>query len=101
MQFHLGRVPAGLKIRYVQLDNGTKLDSNYTVVGIGVRPNIAMAEEAGIATDKSCSRQSVFGDQRAWDFASDLWHVGPIRAQDISGWNIGSWRSATAVRPRE
>jgi apoptosis-inducing factor 3 len=35
----------------VQLDDGTKLDCDLVVVGIGVRPNTKLAEEAGIATD--------------------------------------------------
>jgi len=51
VQFHLGRTPAAIQDRYVQLDDGTKLDCDLVVVGIGVRPNIAIAEQAGIATD--------------------------------------------------
>jgi NADPH-dependent 2,4-dienoyl-CoA reductase/sulfur reductase-like enzyme len=51
VQFHLGRTPATIQDRYVQLDDGTKLDCDLVVVGIGVRPNIAIAEQAGIATD--------------------------------------------------
>jgi NADPH-dependent 2,4-dienoyl-CoA reductase/sulfur reductase-like enzyme/nitrite reductase/ring-hydroxylating ferredoxin subunit len=51
VQFHLGRTPAVIQDRYVQLDDGMKLDCDLVVVGIGVRPNIAIAEQAGIATD--------------------------------------------------
>ena len=51
VKFHLGRMPAAIQDRYVQLDDGTKLDCELVVVGIGVRPNIAIAEQAGIATD--------------------------------------------------
>jgi apoptosis-inducing factor 3 len=51
VQFHLGRTPAAIQDRYVQLDNGTKLECDLVVVGIGVRPNVAIAEQAGIATD--------------------------------------------------
>jgi apoptosis-inducing factor 3 len=51
VQFHLGRTPAAIQDRYVELDNGTKLDCDLVVVGIGVRPNIAIAQQAGIATD--------------------------------------------------
>ena len=35
----------------MQLDDGTILDCDLVVVGIGVRPNVALAEKAGIATD--------------------------------------------------
>ncbi|HEY7002418.1 MAG TPA: FAD-dependent oxidoreductase, partial [Candidatus Udaeobacter sp.] len=51
VQFHLGRTPSAIQDRLVQLDDETKLDCDLVVVGIGVRPNIAIAEQAGIATD--------------------------------------------------
>jgi apoptosis-inducing factor 3 len=51
VKFHLGRTPAAIHDRYVQLDDGTKLDCDLVVVGIGVRPNTPLAEQAGIATD--------------------------------------------------
>src|SRR5258708_8015181 len=50
VKFHLGRTPAAIHDRYVQLDDGTKLDCDLVVVGIGVRPNTHLAEQAGIAT---------------------------------------------------
>jgi NADPH-dependent 2,4-dienoyl-CoA reductase/sulfur reductase-like enzyme len=51
VKFHLGRTPAVIQQRYVQLDNGTMLDCDLVVVGIGVRPNTALAESEGTATD--------------------------------------------------
>jgi NADPH-dependent 2,4-dienoyl-CoA reductase/sulfur reductase-like enzyme/nitrite reductase/ring-hydroxylating ferredoxin subunit len=51
VKFHLGRKPVAIQDRYVQLDDRTKLDCDLVVVGIGVRPNTALAEKAGIATD--------------------------------------------------
>src|SRR6478736_9976302 len=51
VKFHLGRTPAAIHDRYVQLDDGTRLDCDLVVVGIGVRPNIQLAEQAGVATD--------------------------------------------------
>src|SRR5438128_2156166 len=51
VKFHLGRTPALIQDRNVQLDDGTSLDCDLVVIGIGVRPNIALAEKAGIATD--------------------------------------------------
>jgi NADPH-dependent 2,4-dienoyl-CoA reductase/sulfur reductase-like enzyme len=51
VKFHLGRAPAMIRERHVQLDDGTTLDCDLVVVGIGVRPNIALAEKAGIATN--------------------------------------------------
>ena len=51
VKFHLGRTPAAIHEQYVQLDDATKLECNFVVIGIGVRPDIHLAEEAGIATD--------------------------------------------------
>src|SRR3982751_4118045 len=51
VKFHLGRAPGVIQEQHVQLDDGTKLDCDLLVVGIGVRPNTRLAEEAGIATD--------------------------------------------------
>src|SRR5215475_8843992 len=51
VKFHLGRTPVAIHDRYVELDDGTKLDCDLVVVGIGVRPNTHLAKEAGIATD--------------------------------------------------
>jgi NADPH-dependent 2,4-dienoyl-CoA reductase/sulfur reductase-like enzyme/nitrite reductase/ring-hydroxylating ferredoxin subunit len=51
VKFHLGRTPASIDERQVQLDDGTILDADLVVVGIGVRPDTALAEQAGIATD--------------------------------------------------
>jgi apoptosis-inducing factor 3 len=51
VKFHLGRQPVAITDRHVQLDDGTKLEYDLVVVGIGVRPNTAFAEQAGIATD--------------------------------------------------
>jgi apoptosis-inducing factor 3 len=51
VKFHLGRMPKAIQDRQVQLDDGTILDCDLVVVGIGVRPNTALAEKAGVAID--------------------------------------------------
>ena len=51
VKFYLGRTPAVIQDRNVQLDDGTTLECDLVVAGIGVRPNTALAEKAGIATD--------------------------------------------------
>ena len=51
VKFHLSRTPATIQDRHVQLDDGTMLDCDLVVAGIGVRPNTSLAEKAGIATD--------------------------------------------------
>src|SRR5881392_210324 len=51
VRFYLGRTPVAIDDRHVQLDDGTRLEGDLVVVGIGVRPNTGLAEKAGIATD--------------------------------------------------
>ena len=51
VKFHLGRTPVVIQDQHVQLDDGTKLECDLVVVGIGVRPNTTLAEKAGLATD--------------------------------------------------
>jgi NADPH-dependent 2,4-dienoyl-CoA reductase/sulfur reductase-like enzyme len=50
--FHLGTVPASIDERGVTLKNGESLPADLVVVGIGVRPSISLAEQAGVATDR-------------------------------------------------
>ncbi len=54
VKFHLGRKPArvdGGATMAVVLDDGTRLPCDFVVVGIGVRPAVALAEKAGLAVD--------------------------------------------------
>jgi NADPH-dependent 2,4-dienoyl-CoA reductase/sulfur reductase-like enzyme len=50
--FHLGRTLAAIEANRVRLDDGSMLDADLVVVGIGVRPRLALAEKAGLAIDK-------------------------------------------------
>jgi NADPH-dependent 2,4-dienoyl-CoA reductase/sulfur reductase-like enzyme/nitrite reductase/ring-hydroxylating ferredoxin subunit len=48
---HLGTVPARITTSEVVLGNGETLPADLVVVGIGVRPVLALAEQAGLAMD--------------------------------------------------
>ncbi len=50
--FHLGAKPAGIDASAVTLDSGAKLPADLVVLGVGVRPATALAEAAGLATDR-------------------------------------------------
>jgi NADPH-dependent 2,4-dienoyl-CoA reductase/sulfur reductase-like enzyme/nitrite reductase/ring-hydroxylating ferredoxin subunit len=50
--FHLGRKPARIDDKSVVLDDGTVIDADIVVIGVGVRPRVALAEEAGLTMDK-------------------------------------------------
>ena len=49
--FHLGREVARIDASTVTLDNGESLDADLVVIGIGVRPKLALAEDAGLTID--------------------------------------------------
>ena len=51
MIFHLGETATGINDKQVALIGGT-LDADLVVAGIGVRPRIALAENAGLAIDR-------------------------------------------------
>src|SRR6185369_5106380 len=50
--FHLGRTAKGLTRGGVVLEGGERLDADFIVAGIGVRPATALAEKAGLRVEK-------------------------------------------------
>jgi NADPH-dependent 2,4-dienoyl-CoA reductase/sulfur reductase-like enzyme len=50
--FHLGRKPARIEPDGVVLDDGSRLGADLVVIGVGVRPRLALAEQAGLAIDR-------------------------------------------------
>jgi NADPH-dependent 2,4-dienoyl-CoA reductase/sulfur reductase-like enzyme/nitrite reductase/ring-hydroxylating ferredoxin subunit len=50
--FHLGTKPRELAADAVVLENGERLPASFVVAGVGVRPNVALAEQAGLTVDK-------------------------------------------------
>jgi len=50
--FHLPHKVQEITARGVVLDDGTALDADLVVAGIGVRPRTELAEQAGLATDR-------------------------------------------------
>ena len=52
VRFHLGQTVASVKGRSAALSGGQTVEADFIVVGVGVRPNLSLAESAGLATDK-------------------------------------------------
>jgi NADPH-dependent 2,4-dienoyl-CoA reductase/sulfur reductase-like enzyme/nitrite reductase/ring-hydroxylating ferredoxin subunit len=52
VRFHLGATVAMIASDHVVLSTGERIDADLVVVGIGVRPATALAEQAGLAMDR-------------------------------------------------
>jgi NADPH-dependent 2,4-dienoyl-CoA reductase/sulfur reductase-like enzyme/nitrite reductase/ring-hydroxylating ferredoxin subunit len=50
--FHLGRTAVAIDENAATLDNGERIDADLVVVGIGVRPATALAEQAGLTIER-------------------------------------------------
>ncbi len=50
--FHLGQTISSVEGNRATLSDGTVVDADFIVLGVGVRPSIALGEQAGLAMDR-------------------------------------------------
>ena len=73
VRFHLGRKPARIDPAAVALDDGSVLPADLVVMGVGVRPRLRIAEQAGLKLDSG-----VLVDATLRTSAEDIWAAGDI-----------------------
>jgi 3-phenylpropionate/trans-cinnamate dioxygenase ferredoxin reductase subunit len=69
--FHLGVATQAIESDAVVLANGERLAADLVIVGAGVRPDVTLAEEAGLALDRG-----IVVDERLRTSATGVWAVG-------------------------
>ena len=52
VRFHLGQTVTAIDGRTISLSGGGTLDADFVVMGVGVKPSIAVAEAAGLTLDR-------------------------------------------------
>ena len=84
--FHLGATATAIDGAAVTLAGGERIDADLVVVGIGVRPALALAESAGVAVDRGVTVDAYLESSVPGIFA----------AGDIARWP--DVRSGTSIR---
>jgi NADPH-dependent 2,4-dienoyl-CoA reductase/sulfur reductase-like enzyme/nitrite reductase/ring-hydroxylating ferredoxin subunit len=92
VSFRLGRKPVSITPDRVVLDDGSELPASLVVMGVGVRPRIALAEAAGLPIDRGIV---VGEDLRA---APAIWAAGDVARYPWRGERVRIEHWQVAVR---
>jgi NADPH-dependent 2,4-dienoyl-CoA reductase/sulfur reductase-like enzyme/nitrite reductase/ring-hydroxylating ferredoxin subunit len=102
VHFHLGNTVSAFEAGRVTLKDGTSLEADFAVVGVGVRPRIQLAEAAGLALDRGVIVNSYLQTS-----APDIYAAGDIaRWPDrhsgasirVEHWVVATRQGQTAAR---
>jgi NADPH-dependent 2,4-dienoyl-CoA reductase/sulfur reductase-like enzyme/nitrite reductase/ring-hydroxylating ferredoxin subunit len=73
VEFRLGRTVSTIESDQVELDDGTRIPAGLVVIGVGVKPRTALAEEAGLNID-----DGIVVDERLRTSDPNVWAAGDI-----------------------
>jgi len=101
VHFHLDTKPQAITADAVTLENGQRIPADLVVVGVGVRPAVQLAQQAGLTVDNGVLvdaylETSIPGIYAAGDIARYLDPRGErVR---IEHWAVAQWQGQTAAR---
>ena len=100
--FHLGETVTAFDGRRATLKGGGALETDVVVIGVGVRPRLALAEQAGLTMDRGVSVDAYLGTS-----APDIYAAGDIArwpdphsgaAIRVEHWVVAERQGQTAAR---